>query len=349
MIANDVVGDAHFDMPFMIGQVDPNKGYVHIFDDTTLEIVMRTLDTITDFTAYLTKKEQFLTGKISIAAAGEEELLAAYLRKLNTSGEHDFVIDGDYNHVTFDEGLWKAFERRPERQAQIESDRISYAWDDLIEKFAFHFMTGTQYYTSGKQVNEQEIMFRYLAREPRVRRRVLAESLHEVLDRSIHSKGILEARVMLPNGPSDPHYVFLFLRRKDGLTDEEYRPVRMNLLANYCAVTKLKFPKAVHIIGIASEAGLPPQRSEDLIYLDASKWGPNDEARAQKIQKELKILQKVTAVGTRTFEYPVDRSGKPRTATPSRNSPSRNSPCPCGSRKRFKRCHGKGLFANKRT
>jgi hypothetical protein len=347
MLTNDVVGDAHFDMPFMVGQVDPNKGYVHIFDDTALEIVMSTLDTITDFTAYLTKKEQFLTGNIGVVAAGEEELLSAYLRKLNASGEHDFVIDGNYDRVVFDEGLWKAFERRPERQAQIESDRISYAWDDLIEKFAFHLMTGTQYYTSGRQVSEQEIMFRFLARESRTRRRVLSESLHEVLERSLHSTRVLEARVMTPAGPGDPHYVFLFLKRKDGITDEKYRTVRMNLLAEYCAVTKLKLPEAVHIIGIASEAGLPPQRSEDLIYLDASNWGPKDEAKAQKIQKELGILQKVTPGERRTYEYPVNRDGNPQKPTLSRKSPSRNSPCPCGSRKRFKRCHGKEL-ADKR-
>ena len=69
MLASDVIRDAHSNMPFVVGQVDPAKGYVHVFDDTALEIVMRTLDTITDFTAYLTKKEQFLTGNITVAAA----------------------------------------------------------------------------------------------------------------------------------------------------------------------------------------------------------------------------------------------------------------------------------------
>ena len=59
-------------MPFTIGQIDPAKGYVHVFDDTALDIVMSTLDTITDFTAYLTKKEQFLTGNRIVMAAGKE-------------------------------------------------------------------------------------------------------------------------------------------------------------------------------------------------------------------------------------------------------------------------------------
>jgi len=342
MLDNSVIGEVHLShMPFTIGRIDINKGYVHVFDDTTLNIVMSTLDTITDFTAYLTKKELFLTGNRMVRAAGEEELLAVYLRKMNKSGEHDFVIDGDYDVLFFPEGFWEAFVRSPQRQAQIESNRISYSWDALIEKFAFHAMTGTQYFTTGTPLREQEVMFRFLARETRTRRRGLAISLHEVLERSINS--LREARVMQSTEPGSPYYVFLFLKRKEGLTDEQYRNVRMNLLMNYCRVTKLKFPKATNIIGIASEAGLPPQRSEDFIYLDASRWSLEDETKAKEIQIEFNLLQKVTPMAGREYEYPVDHKGKPRKTTP-----SRNAPCPCGSGERFKRCHGEALFDKRR-
>lgn len=343
MIDSSVVGDAHLShFPFMIGQLDPVKGYVHVFDDTTLNIVMSTLDTISDFTAYLTKKEQFLTGVRKVFAAGEEELLAIYLRKLNAAGEHDFVIDGNYDSLAFEEGFWEAFVRSPERQAQIASDRISYSWDKLIEKFAFHAMTGTQYFTSGHPLREQEIAFRFLAREPRTRRRMLATSLHEVLEQSINA-AVWSARVMQPSGPGFPHYVFLFLKRKPGLTDEEYRNIRMHVLSDYCYVTKLKYPQATDIVGIASEAGLPSRRSEDFMYLDASHWSPKDEAKAKEIQDRLGLLRNVTPRARREYEYPVDHRGISR-----RGTPSRNSPCPCGSGKRFKRCHGEELFARKR-
>jgi hypothetical protein len=174
ILDNSLVGDAHLRIPFHIRQVDPAKGYVHVFDDTSLNIVMSTLDTITDFTAYLTKKERFLTGDRMVYAAGEEELLAAYLKKLNDAGEHDFVIKGDYNLLAYDEGMWDAFLSSPERQAQIEAGHISYAWDALIEKFAFHAMTGTQYFTTGQPLRDDETVFRFLAREPRTRRRMLA-------------------------------------------------------------------------------------------------------------------------------------------------------------------------------
>ena len=42
-------------VPFTVGHVDIAKGFVHIFDDTTLDIILQTLDTISDFVAYLIK------------------------------------------------------------------------------------------------------------------------------------------------------------------------------------------------------------------------------------------------------------------------------------------------------
>jgi hypothetical protein len=81
MIIPSVVGEAHYDLtmpmqPFMIGQVNPEKGFVHVFDDTTLDVVMKTLDTITDFTNYLMRKERFIiSGKLALAS-GEDDLLA---------------------------------------------------------------------------------------------------------------------------------------------------------------------------------------------------------------------------------------------------------------------------------
>ncbi len=107
MLHNRLIGDAHLYEPCIIGQLNPEKGYVHVFDDTTLRILLETLDTISDFIAYLTKKERFLTGRLGVLAAGEEELLAVYLRQLNAADEHDFVIDGEYDDVTFEEGFWR--------------------------------------------------------------------------------------------------------------------------------------------------------------------------------------------------------------------------------------------------
>ncbi len=95
MIDNTIFGDAHLDErcePFVIGQIEPNKGYVHVFDDVTLDVILGMLDTVSDFVRYLEKKEHFLlNSKMSIYVAGEEELLAYYFRNLDKGGEHDFL------------------------------------------------------------------------------------------------------------------------------------------------------------------------------------------------------------------------------------------------------------------
>jgi hypothetical protein len=338
MLDNSLVGDAHLVHPFTVGQINSAKGYVHVFDDTTLDVVMRTLDTISDFTAYLTKKERFLADRV-VMAAGEEELLAVYLAKLNRNGEHDFIVDGNYDFLGFAEGFWEKFVNSPERRSQLEGDEISYAWDALIEKSVYHAMTGTEYFPRDRPLSEQEIIYRFMAREPRTRRRLLARHLHEVLQRSLTSQSAWDVRVMMPSRKGDPHYVFLFLKYLPDMTDEEYRKIRGDLLANYCYVVRLKYPDATHIVGIATESGKTDMRSEDLLYWDVSDWNAEAEAHAREIQERLGLLKRTKLSMGREHEYPVDHTGAVRSTVW-----SRNSTCRCGSGKRFKRCCGKALF-----
>jgi hypothetical protein len=121
MMDSSLIGASDTDRirPFTIGQVDPAKGFVHVFDDTSLEIVMGTLDTITDFVQYLTKKERFMTGSTTVFATGEDELLAYYLRDINAAGEHDFIIPPDTNGILIQEGFWDDFIGSREYKAQL--------------------------------------------------------------------------------------------------------------------------------------------------------------------------------------------------------------------------------------
>jgi len=330
MIRSDIAGDQHLAEPFTIGRVDV-RGYVHVFDDTTLDVLLKTLDTISDFVAYLRKKEAFLSGRL-VRAAGEEELLALYLKKLNRQGEHDFVIPDGYDWLAFTEGGWESFVKHPQRIAQIEADRISYMWDDLIETFARHLLNGTQYYGTGS-IAEQELILRFMAREPRTRRRLLANSLKEkMLSTSQDERG---ARVMTPSKAGDPWYVFLLFPRQLAASDQEYRELRSRLLMAYCAVVRLKAPSALDVIGIATESGLDTARSEDAAYLDGRHWTRAHAEHAAKLQNELGILKEVRKFAGTEHEYP---GGKKLISSAEY---SRNSKCICGSGKRFKRCCGR--------
>ena len=343
MIVPSIVGDMHFSdksrscLPFTIGQVDPQKGYVHVFDDTTLEIVMKTLDTVSDFVSYLGKKEAFITSGKLLSASGEDDLLAYYLKHVDYEGQHVFHIDSDADAIIIREGIWNNFVNSPERKAQIEADEISYSWDKLIELFLTHIFNGTSYYLSHIDISEQEKGLRLLARENRTRRRMLSLALHEILEKTPAHMRV--TRTLLPSHLGDPYYLFLLLPRREHIDEKNYRDVRGSLLQQYCMITKLNFPEALDIVGIATESGIDSRyRSEDFLYYNARGWTKEEKTQAQKYETKLKELG---MIGERTMtkkiikEYPVSVIDKNKL-----KGSARNKPCPCGSGKKNKKCCG---------
>jgi hypothetical protein len=110
--------------------------FVTIFNKDTLETILGELDTISDFTEYLTTRENFLQPKSQIQWLCEEkDIFAAYLghgRKFPeefTSNNFDLLI------VNF-EGEWNRF--REENKGQLEEkkalDKDSYFLDELVER-----------------------------------------------------------------------------------------------------------------------------------------------------------------------------------------------------------------------
>ncbi len=334
MLESDLIGsEMHLGRPFCIGRLDPSKGFVHVFDDTSLDIVLGYLDTVIDFVSYLTKKETLLTSNLRVLATGEEELLAQYVKKLNKEGDHDFVFPSDINGVMIAEGEWDKFLRSDERKAQSDANQVSYMWDDLVEKFAHHLMTGTQYETTEPQIALQEQSFRWLARESRTRRRLLSRSLLELMQKT--PPDFRGTRVLLPSRLGEPHYLFLLLPRPSAIAEDDYRTARTTLLRELLMVVKLQYPDAQHVIGIATETlDGKDYRSEDFLHLDATEWSERLNEEARKSQRELGLLVNVQKFVGNEKEYPItdDREDSPAV--------SRNSPCPCGSGKRFKRCCG---------
>lgn len=76
--------------PFFVGDLFPQKTYVHVLDEITLDLLLEELNTISDFVAYLEEKERAIREGEILQAAGEEELLAYYFRgrsKSNRSGK----------------------------------------------------------------------------------------------------------------------------------------------------------------------------------------------------------------------------------------------------------------------
>jgi len=313
IINSSVKGTAHYagengGVPFFVGDIDPSQAFVHILDDTSLDIILGTLDTISDFVSYLTKKEKILRSDTVVFASGEENLLAYYLMNMNEEDEHDFVmptdVDGQINHLIFDEGLWEEFSQSSERQAQVLADRVSYIWDNLIEAFSKHVIEDTQYFTTCPGIQETEPLLRFLARESRFRRRNLAAALYGLLESAPNDRRA--TRLICSASPHEPYYIFLTYPQFEWIaTYEKYREGRRYLLEACCSSVKLKFPDAQHIIGIATEPGLNSRRSEDAIYFDATNWSEEKDARAREDSEELNIPSNPNIFNVHDQEYPL--------------------------------------------
>lgn len=343
VFSSDLSGKDHYAdsgtcRPFEVGWLDPDRGFVHVLDDMSLEILLGTRDTITDFCEYLRWKEELLQSArckgVRFMYCGEEDLVANYLMVLK-NGQHGFSIPEDLNAFCLAEGDWLTFQASPQRAAQLEADKISYAWDGLIETFNKNILAGTSYGKATHPLADRERIMRFLGREPRVRRRILADALVGLVEKTRNTqRGI---RVMLPSNPGDPYYSFLVLPRLLGRPPEEYREVRGHLLEALCLVTKLQFPDALDIVGIATDAGIDTvSRSEDALYLNARIWSAEMEAHARDLKTELGLLTSVTTFQDKVSEFPIME--QPSAITPGRNP--RNKPCPCGSGKKYKKCHG---------
>ena len=257
IIEPEIVGRHHFDpkvgaiAPFRVGRLDEKKGFVHVIDDLSLDVLLRTLDTTPDFIRYLQCKEDFINSGSLGMAAGEEELLAYYLTHTDDSDKHDFVFPKNYNSMLLGEGFWENFRNHADRAAQIKENQISYAWDRLIDHFTFHIMEGKTQAQSHSSIAELEAPLRFMARETRTKRRMLAKGLLGILEKGAENDRA--ARVFIPVEPGDPFYVFLSFKAPPDKNYEEYQMVRRGLLEAYCKVVRHQHPEAMDIVGCSGQ------------------------------------------------------------------------------------------------
>lgn len=320
IIDNSIFGDNHTGAvcePFSIGQVDERKGYVHVFDEITLDMILQQLDTVTDFTNYLNKKEKFLSHQM-VRIPGEEELLAFYLQKLDEDNEHNFFSPIENITWTISEGFWENFLNSLERKSQLIADKISYSWDAIIETFNKHILEDTQHYAYPSGIVNQEKTVKFLARESRTRRRMLAKSLYEMLAKTSPSE--FAVRVVGPSYKNDPYYVFLLLPREKGISENAYREMRRDLLQGYCIAAKQKFPDAEDIVGFATESGRGEYGSEDLIYLDTKEWDEENQKLADYYHNEVGLLKVVNLSKGKEYEFPTQLRKKKKIRKRSRSN-----------------------------
>lgn len=294
----DIQGDEHLHTPFLIGRPSSDRGYVHLFDEVSIGEIFGELDTITDFTNYLSAKEEFIDGHNLLVAPGEDDLLGYYLSSYEDSenkGVPYFIRPPGNDKIAVAPGYFSSV-KRSDVYLQMRSMKLpSYFWDKYIETMGSSAFTGKWWMTNGTTYDEEITVLRYMASEHRIARAVLSIAVGEILNRPFPDTEKLP-RVRVMTSPTSPNiaYVWMVFPRTPELSDyERYREVRKNALAHYCYACKDAFPKHNIIVGIACDAINHEGASEELIYVHTDEWSEAEYAEAKRIRKELGLLKNV--------------------------------------------------------
>ena len=266
---------------------DFGKGFVHVLDEASTDILLSELDTVTDFVKYLLAKEHFVEST-HLVCGGEEDLLAAYLNDGRKFSKHADV-------VFVDDGGWTQFQQKPEYKRKKVADEGSYAWDRLIEIFCRDMLHGNLEFSPGLAGTERAI--RRMAREDRFSRRVMGKAFSEFLDQS-HE--IRARRVTSPSG-----VVYVFLARPHGYP----RETRTAELSNRCFVARGLSPDATVVVGLATEQYTAGKGfSLDLVHMYKPEWGEKDQEVMDGMQRDLGYFVKPHLTQTSEDEYPSQSS-----------------------------------------
>jgi len=290
-----IEGDAHLGMPFVIGLPDPERHFVHVFDEVTIELLLSELDTTADFLDYLQKREALLGRRgTRVTAFGEEELMAAYLRNMNAGGtEHVFIDvppeDGVPDLIMFDPGHFKALADDPGYRRKKQADQISYEWDSLIDRFLRYGDPGIHGRFLDQPAAESEKGLRLMAAETRYRRRQLAESFIGALRRAEPGKRL--GRLVYGGVANETVFVFVVAAKRASESYEEYRQFRIGLLHAYVQTAKLKAPLGTTFVGLAFDNQNKdyPGGSEDLFVLVKPEWTEAELAELEAKRQEFRL------------------------------------------------------------
>ena len=321
IIRPSIKGESHWSNqtsgvePFAIGDLDPDGSFVHVFDEVALDIVLAELDTVRDFTDYLVKRAEFIrSGRLS-EAHGEENLMAFYAIHINDEGDHDFVVDKLPAPIVIDRLRYDKLATDIRYNAKKEEDKVSYAWDMLIDSFTTNMLNGTSITPDGFDfdLRRDEVGVRHLALLSRFMRRAHGQALLGALEKGKDVDRFCRV-IMAPAGSKESETAFFiqtfnyavwaeFLESKGGY--ELYRQKRMDLAIIYGRGLLERYPHLKQVIGISREPiGQDHGVSEDLVCIGQTEWTDEERQTIRSDCMALSMLQDVKERPWADAEFP---------------------------------------------
>lgn len=316
MIQTGLNHDVYADLPFTTGPLDPNKEFVHVFDEISLEVLMHEMSTIKDFVDYLGARKAFLLNPhMTVTSAGEEQLIAAYLMHTDEN-EHAFLpnIETAPHHVSFDETLYPELLSRPEYREMHAQNKISGFWDALIEKFITVGDPTISDLGANQENHETELALRLMASETRFMRRELSHHFFEMMELAKAGQYVRRARTLTTQQAPDLLYIFLTCPKFAEQSYVNYRQYRSRLLLSYAQCAKLKFTGAKTIIALGFDHPLKDYQggSEDVCVYIRDEYTEEERAEVERLRSELGIYaDSSTPTESRSYQFPALEDRQP--------------------------------------
>lgn len=258
------------DNTFPLPYGDFGQGYVHVFDEEATSILLTELDTITDFTRYLTDKVQFLEGKY-FSMPKESDFLAFYIQT-------GLDIDEKVDSIVSDGGLWGSYVESEEYTRWCNLLPQSLIWDYMITQLHNYHISSE---TPDERRNDLEEAIRVINQESRINR----IELGGILDNAIQRKS--SARMLRPLKDAKHCYVFMPLTSKNWEGKEKELELR-------CIVARMENPSVKRVIGISFGNNGDGQDVYDICSHYIPEMSEEFIRHAKEVQDELGYFKKPT-------------------------------------------------------
>lgn len=310
---------------------------VHILDSHNLSIILGELDTVTDLLNYLNEKTKAIAHLDILTYCGEEDLLAHYYKNYDKKLKQHYIGTNNkkVNGVMISQGDWKDFVESETYWATKSANKISYMWDELIQRTCQNSLDGT--IGGNADLSRGPSAIYEMVKEPRFMRREIADGMMHAIDNFPNTNVATRKVSLMPSSDPKTAYVFLQLKlTKDMESAPDARQKRQAVLEIACGAAKNKFPKFNKIVGIGME---PPKYSEsiaeDFILMPCEKWPKELQEHYKSLNAgwdffETKSLKKREITVNEFVQFKAKSTGKI----------GRNEPCPCGSERKYKKCCG---------
>jgi hypothetical protein len=270
-ITYDSIDKSFYSFPFFVRLDKSNP--IHIFDSYNLNIVLKELDTFSDFVSYIIEKENAIKKFQTLTYCGEEDLLAHYFYNYDENSKQHYIGHKDHMNCDFlyiEEGFWKDFIKKEAYFNTKQNNKISYFWDDIINDMSKYIFNENSQERANNFSGKSAIY--EMAKEPRFVRRFFSQKMIEAIENFQDLKGMRHF-VSFQSYYSKTMYIYLQLKENENFSESDNRKCRIKMLEILCAVTKNKFLYLEKIIGIATE----PLKyvslcSKDFLLLECSTW-----------------------------------------------------------------------------